>query len=248
MIGIGLGPRAGTGAPRSRSVHSARVRDGRIRVTIRIIDPPLNRCTRPSAGAPSQVYGRRELAVGDPSVHGRAAQGGDPDHIGHAKECRTGRGLKINIAAVGMGFDMHDKSSKWSPTFKAASFGDMCLSLEGPDRTKRRAQGNAAAPAHHTTPASAYPPHPGTVSSAGFRRACNQASRQSTDSSDRSVGTSDGLRPKPIAMAWCLNCYALLQASQAGAAPPACPVLRPDRRASNRSRRPRAASGQEPPG
>ncbi len=244
-IGKHLGP---AGRPRSItrcSVHSAQVRDRRIRVTVRIFDPPLKRCTRPSAGASSQVHGRRKLAVGDPSVHGGTTQRGDPDHVGHAKERRAGRRLKVNIAAVGVGFDMHDKSSKWSPTFKGLRLKVYAF-LKSPSRTKRRAWGDAAAPVHHTSPAISYP-HPEMASSAGISRACNQANRRSTDSSDRPVGTSDGLRPKPMAMAWCLNCYALLQASQAGAAPPACSVLRSARRASNRSRRPRAAGVEHHP-
>lgn len=96
------------GRPRSvprRSVHSVHVRDRQIRVTLRIIDQPLKRCTWSSTGAASQVHGRRELALRNPSVHGRTTQRSDPDHVGHAKECRTCRGPELNVAAVGIVFE-----------------------------------------------------------------------------------------------------------------------------------------------
>jgi hypothetical protein len=92
------------------SVHAVQMRHWRIRIAVRIIDPPLKRCTGPSTGAPSQVHGGRELPFCDSSIHGRATQCSDANHVRHAKECRRTAGLRNEFMTVDMMFELHDKS------------------------------------------------------------------------------------------------------------------------------------------
>jgi hypothetical protein len=56
------------------------------------------------------MHGRRKLASCYPAIQGGATQRGDPYHIGHAKELGTCHARKINMAAIGMGIEIHDNS------------------------------------------------------------------------------------------------------------------------------------------
>lgn len=93
-----------------QSTHSTRVRERGIPVTLRIIDPALNRRTRPTTSAAAQVHGRGKLSSSNSSVHGGATQCGDAYHIGHAKERGSTDSLWTKFAMIDMVFEMHGRS------------------------------------------------------------------------------------------------------------------------------------------
>jgi hypothetical protein len=84
----GAAPFAGLGLIRCR----------RTAVAVRVCEPCLEGGMAPTAGASAQVYGRGEAACGDPSVKGGPAQAGDPKHIAHTEEGRSGQ---FSMAAGG---------------------------------------------------------------------------------------------------------------------------------------------------
>ena len=60
----------------------------RCAVAAGIVDPGLERCRRPATGPPTQMHRWRKNPVGDPPIHGGAAQGGDSHHVGDTEERR----------------------------------------------------------------------------------------------------------------------------------------------------------------
>jgi hypothetical protein len=64
------------------------------------------------------MHRRRKFAPGNPAIQGGAAQRRDAYHVGHAEELGACHARKVNMAVMGMGFELHDNSLKLGRAFK----------------------------------------------------------------------------------------------------------------------------------
>ncbi|SDZ72273.1 hypothetical protein SAMN05518854_1263 [Variovorax sp. YR266] len=64
------------------------------------------------------MHRRREFSFRNSSIQSSTTEPGDTYHFSQAKERGYHDGLRVDIVAGSMVFDMHDSSSKWNRAFK----------------------------------------------------------------------------------------------------------------------------------